>query len=442
MVRVAATMLRYRIAALLLPFMLLAPALHERLNGFRWTYVAAVLALFASYVVATCLNDVFDVDIDRINHPGAKDRPLVSGDATRGQLLFLAAGFAVVALVASATIGAAATTIVVVSMLLNVAYSVPPLRLCARAIPAPLVLGIAYVAVPYGLGLSAAGVAADLRDARVVACFVILFVGRMLLKDFRDRRGDAAFGKRTFLLTYGKRSTLLAVLICVLAGDALLLSALPQNAVLVALVETYFAAIVLQLYRLSHVSDVDDERTAIALGARMGNAVVLTWLGVALLEGAGASGMEQSMFALLLAAMFWSVFAYLSLKSELPAAVNANVYAPPPRGHADADDPEEGRCAQKDPLRAAGEGRGDGSVTAEVGEFGRVGRVGRGQVEGGDEQAGPDAALEPAAHAQQAEAGDRREEPQVLAEWRVAQAELADHRPGGEQKAGRGDIPA
>jgi 4-hydroxybenzoate polyprenyltransferase len=323
--RVAATMLRYRIASLLVPFLLLGPALHGRLNGFRWSYVAAAVALCASYIVATCLNDIFDVEIDRINHPNAQDRPLVSGTATRGQLLAIAATFAIVALVSAATIGAMATAVVVASLLLNVAYSVPPLRLCARAVPAPAMLSIAYVAVPYGLGLSASGVAADWRDARVVACFVILFIGRMLLKDFRDRRGDEAFGKRTFLLTFGKRNTILAVLVCVLAGDVLLLWVLPPNVVLVAMIETYFAAILLQLYRLSQVTDADDERTAIALGARMGNAVVLTLLGVALLESAGAGPFAQSLFALLLGAMFWSLFAYISRRNDLPAVVNAGV---------------------------------------------------------------------------------------------------------------------
>jgi 4-hydroxybenzoate polyprenyltransferase len=65
--RLVATMLRYRVASLLLPFFLLAPALHDHLREFSWRYVAGLLALFGSYVVATSLNDVFDLDIDRIN---------------------------------------------------------------------------------------------------------------------------------------------------------------------------------------------------------------------------------------------------------------------------------------------------------------------------------------------------------------------------------------
>lgn len=314
------TMLRYRVASLLLPFFLLAPALHGRLASFRWSYVAAIAALFASYVVATSLNDIFDLEIDRINHSQARDRPLVNGSGTPGQLLAVAAVLAGVALVAAATVGPMAILLIAASLLLNVAYSVPPVRLCARAVAAPAALGIAYVGLPYLLGLAAAGVAPDGFDSRVIACFLVLFVGRMLLKDFRDRRGDAAFGKRTFLLSYGKDATLIAVLVCVVAGNALLLTVLPLNAVLIAATESYFAAIGLQLYRLWRASHLDGERLAIALGARMGNAVVLTLLGFVLLASAGAGLIEDGLLVIVLASMFWFAFLYVSARPQAAVA--------------------------------------------------------------------------------------------------------------------------
>ena len=313
------TMLRYRVATLLLPFFLMAPALHGRLATFRWSYLAGIAALLASYVVATSLNDIFDLDIDRINHSQARDRPLVRGDATPRQLVALAAVVAVGSVAAAASIGPGAIVLVAASLLLNVAYSVPPVRLCARAVAAPAVLGLAYVGLPYLLGLAAAGTAPEWFDARVIACFFVLFVGRMLLKDFRDRRGDAAFGKRTFLLVYGKNATLTAVLACIVAGDALLLTVLPINALLIAATESYFAAIGLQLYRLWWTSDLDGERLAIALGARMGNAVVLTMLGFVLLASAGAGPVEQGLFTVVLAAMFWFAFVYVSARPQIAA---------------------------------------------------------------------------------------------------------------------------
>lgn len=312
--RLAWTMLRYRVASLLLPFFLMAPAFHGQLRDFRWQYVAGVLALGGSYVVATCLNDVFDLDVDRINHPGAPDRPLVSGEATPRQLITVALVAAGVALIAGLSIGIGGAALVATSLLVNFAYSAPPIRLCSRALAAPVVLAFAYVVLPYGIGLAASGLAPSQLDARIGACFVVLFVGRMLLKDFRDRTGDAAFGKRTFLLAYGKSTTLALTLGCIVAGDLLLVSIVPANLGLIIVVETYFAGIAVQLYRLWAADDPLAERLAIALGARMGNAVVLTLLGFLLVRAAGATAAEQAVLVVTVAIMFWFAFAYLTLK--------------------------------------------------------------------------------------------------------------------------------
>jgi len=166
------------------------------------------------------------------------------------------------------------------------------------------------------MGLAAAGLAPDGFDARVVASFGVLLIGRMLLKDFRDRRGDATFGKRTFLLAYGKKATLMLVLACIAVGDALLVSVLPPVPLLTVAVEAYFGGIVVQLYRLWRTQDPAAERVAIALGARMGNAVVLTLLGCLLLIEAGAAAAEQAAFVVAFAGVFWGVFAYLSARPQ------------------------------------------------------------------------------------------------------------------------------
>jgi 4-hydroxybenzoate polyprenyltransferase len=294
-------MLRYRAASLLILFFLLAAALHGRLQAMRWELVAGMAVLICSYIVATCLNDVFDYEVDRVNHPTAKERPLVTGAATVRELVALAVILAVVAIIIAALIGPLAVAAVAVSLIINVLYSAPPVRLCSRALAAAPVLAFAYVAVPYAIGLASAGVLPGAVDVRTVLAFMVLFAGRMLLKDFRDRRGDAMFGKRTFLLAYGKGSTVLTVCACVVAGDAILLTALPANAFLIVALESFFAAIVFELYRLSR----EDDLVHIARGARMGNAVVLTWLGYALLSTSGAASTELGVFVIAIAALFW-----------------------------------------------------------------------------------------------------------------------------------------
>ena len=302
--KLAFAMLRYRTASLLLPFFLLAPALHGRLGELRWSYVAGVVALFASYIVATCVNDLFDLEIDRVNTP---DRPLASGRTTSRALVVTAVVAAGVALAVAPSLA-----VILMSLLFNVAYSAWISRRPHLAAPS---LAVAYVALPYALGLGAAGVAASWLDARVVTGLVVLFTGRMLLKDFRDVRGDAMFAKRTFLLVHGRRATVIAVLICVVVGDALLFTVLPL------VVQTFFAAIVFELFRLHRGADALE---AIARGARMGNAAILTWLGVAILPAS-----EAGVFAVAMAALYWLVY---FLPAPHPAALAGRARPTSPHG--------------------------------------------------------------------------------------------------------------
>ena len=51
----------------------------------------------------------------------------------------------------------------------------------------------------------------------------MLFVARIVLKDFRDREGDALYGKPTLLLRFGKDATCAVSLAALLAGNCLLL---------------------------------------------------------------------------------------------------------------------------------------------------------------------------------------------------------------------------
>lgn len=316
-------MLRYRVASLLMPFYLLGPAYGGRLGTFRWTFFWGLAALCASYIVATCLNDLSDLDVDRVNHPAARDRPLVSGEATPAQLKVLALIAGASALGAGFWVGPAGTALVAGSLIVNVAYSVRPLQLSHRSAAAPLVLSVAYVALPFGMGLAAAGAAPNSLDVRVVISFAVLFAGRMLLKDFRDLPGDAAFGKRTFLLDHGKDRTVGLTLLCVLAGNVLLLTVLPRLPVLILATELYFAGVLFQLHRLWRAHGLLEEQRAIGLGARLGNGVILTLLGVLLLEWAGAPAQVQLLFVASLALFFWAVYAHLSRQAQSVPAYRA-----------------------------------------------------------------------------------------------------------------------
>ncbi|HEY1643334.1 MAG TPA: UbiA family prenyltransferase [Streptosporangiaceae bacterium] len=172
--------------------------------------VLAVVIGFLLFSVAC--NDLADEAIDRINLPGR--RPLNAGVVTRRGFTGIGLVAGIVALAASATLGWPGVLVTATGMLISAAYSVRPVRLADRGALASLLLPACYVAVPYLLGLIA-GARTENRpgslirpaDLALLGGLYLGFVGRILLKDFRDVRGDALFGKRTFLVRRGRGPT-------------------------------------------------------------------------------------------------------------------------------------------------------------------------------------------------------------------------------------------
>ena len=132
----------------------------------------------------------------------------------------------------------------------------------------------------------------------------LLFAGRIILKDFRDREGDAAFGKPTFLLKYGKRTTCLASLCALCTGDALLVASLADNRWLAVLLQLYIVSIAVMLYRLYRLGGRKDEQLSIGVGAKMGNGLLVTLLGALILSNQGADWITQFIFVLALTAIY------------------------------------------------------------------------------------------------------------------------------------------
>ncbi|HEX2241606.1 MAG TPA: UbiA family prenyltransferase [Actinomycetota bacterium] len=303
-VRLALVMLRYRAALMVWLFMLLGVAQHGGLGRLGTDHVAALVALAASYIAATSINDIADQELDRVNHPGDAARPLVTGSATERDLWIVYAGATGVAMAAAAVVGLPALAIAVVGLLIGFIYSVPPLAVSYRTYASPLLLMVAYVAVPYSLGVAASGAVPDQDDLLPLAAYGALFVARIVLKDFRDSAGDSMYGRRTLLQRYGRTAVCRISLLSVVLGDALLLAALrPPLGVTVAL-QGFVAGIVWMLWQVEAASGLHREQVAIGIGARLGNGLLLTVLGVLALRGADASPTEIVLFAWSLTVVF------------------------------------------------------------------------------------------------------------------------------------------
>ena len=195
-----------------------------------YVLLAKILAATAAFLVfSVACNDLADEAIDRVNLSGDPRRPLVSGAVSRARLLatgWVAAG---AALLISVLIGWPALVITAVGLAVSGAYSVRPVRIAQRGVLAPLLLPACYVAVPYLLGITAVRRAPTGTDLALLGGLYVGFIGRILLKDFRDVRGDAMFGKRTFLVRHGRRWTCVFSACCWAAGTSVMLAAMPDG---------------------------------------------------------------------------------------------------------------------------------------------------------------------------------------------------------------------
>jgi 4-hydroxybenzoate polyprenyltransferase len=298
------SLLRYRVAVMIILFMLLGAAWHSGLTSIDAPVLLMILALASSYVSATSVNDIADREIDQINHPGDKGRPLATGAAGTTDLWVLFGVSSALAVALALPAGSGAAGIMLLSVVIGVLYSLPPARLSYRTFLALLTLAVAYVGIPYWAGVVVAGETLRTSDVPLLTALYLLFAGRIILKDFRDREGDAAFGKPTFLLKYGKKATCLASLCALCAGDAILVAALADSRWLAALLQLYIATIVTMLYWLYRASSRKDEQLSIGVGAKMGNGLLITLLGTLILSNQGADWITQFIFGLALTALY------------------------------------------------------------------------------------------------------------------------------------------
>jgi len=304
-------MVRWRVAVTLWFFLLIGAAAQGPLRpGVTLLFAAASLA--ASYVVATTVNDIADRDVDRINHPRDPGRPLVTGSASERDLWRTNAIAAPLALATAAVAGGSVLAVSATSLVIGYTYSLRPIKLSYRTWLAPTVLSVAYAIVPYTLGLVAAGGRIDRIDVLLSGGLYALFLARINLKDFRDRAGDAAFGKPTLLLAHGKGVTCAVTGLALLAGCVTLVAALGGDPGVMAIVSLFAAVILSMLWRLWRRSDLREEQIAIGLGAKMGNGLLACTLASLVLQAEGAPEDMRVLALAFLALVHGSVFITLT----------------------------------------------------------------------------------------------------------------------------------
>jgi 4-hydroxybenzoate polyprenyltransferase len=164
--------------------------------------VLAVVAALLLTGASNGLNQIADVETDRINRP---DRPLPAGRMGLREAWWLTGALLAGALLAAAAGGTAYLACVAITVPVTAAYSFPPVR--TKRIP---FLANATIATPRGLLLVLAGWAVGggiaRQEAWILGGLAWLYVfGVSTTKDFADAEGDRATGCVTLPILYGPR---------------------------------------------------------------------------------------------------------------------------------------------------------------------------------------------------------------------------------------------
>ncbi|WP_426564904.1 UbiA family prenyltransferase [Angustibacter sp. McL0619] len=276
-VRLVVLMARPALVLLLGSYAAIGLAQHGN-AGRLWLLFASLVVVVGYLLVSVVLNDLADAEVDRINLAGDPRRPLASGSAPR-DLVVVAVTGAVLAVGFAAALGWPVLLVLVVGLAVGAAYSLPPLRLSKRGALASLVLPLNVVGVPYLVGLLAGGEAVRPADLMLLGGLYSAVIGRLLLKDFRDVRGDALLGKRTFLVRYGRVVTCRVSAVLCVVGGGLLLAAVPDRTLtLVAVYVVGLVAVVALLVRLSRVSSPREDTVLVGAITVLGRGMLVTLL--------------------------------------------------------------------------------------------------------------------------------------------------------------------
>ena len=185
--------------------------------------VVTLVSALGCNVCITGLNQIVDVELDKINKP---ELPIASGELdikTAKKIVFIAG---IIALGAAAFLHWVLLLLIVVILILGIAYSVPPLQLKRHHVPAALAITIVRgVLVNIGMAVHFAGMLQGNFSIQPVIYPLTIFITAFSLaiawyKDLPDRAGDAHFGYRTFPLLYSPKTALYTGAIFVMAAYA------------------------------------------------------------------------------------------------------------------------------------------------------------------------------------------------------------------------------
>ena len=251
----------------------------------------------------------------------------MTGLARRTDLVLLLACSALLTIGVAAALNVAVLVIACCGLLISAGYSLPPSRLANRGAVAAMILPACYVATPFLIGLFAGRSSSRPADLVLLAGLYAGFIGRILLKDFRDVRGDALFGKRTFLIRHGRRATCLLSAVLWTAGSILIMSTGRWTDVSTLTYAMLAVGVLVLLALLARSGRPRQDELIIAGTAILGRGLLLTLLAREQLTGTPWSAAVQLALAAITAGQAWSMYRHGPQSRQLVMPVNTRQVA-------------------------------------------------------------------------------------------------------------------
>jgi len=171
--------------------------------------IRPILVVSLTMIGLNSVNNLSDVDIDRINKP---ERPLVTGKMKRKNAARLGVAAFIVGLLIAASINLVAAMLATVAIIAAVTYSVKPFRF-KRVLLGPNIIGaFIYAIFPYLLVWNEVG-------GELSIIFILFFGGLIFsmapIKDIEDLKGIKRFGIKSIASLIGVKKTM-GLVICLL----------------------------------------------------------------------------------------------------------------------------------------------------------------------------------------------------------------------------------
>jgi 4-hydroxybenzoate polyprenyltransferase len=175
---------------------------HFSMNWNDWLVMVILLsAFYFAWMFAVCVNDIFDIEIDRVSN---SERPITSGSLSVSETKSAAYIFLVLSLVGAYLCGYYAFFCILAFTALYYVYSAPPVRLKRIPFLSVFVVGFCSLAtVMAGFFTFSPLKEVSAFPANLIIAVVVIFSLLPQIKDIKDIEGDRVAGIMTLPTLFG-----------------------------------------------------------------------------------------------------------------------------------------------------------------------------------------------------------------------------------------------